>query len=577
VRYGVAAMTDQAPPADLPTASIVIPTRSRTEYLDVTLASVVSQAEEAGAEVLVVSDGDEPAARAVAARRGARLIPVSGHSGANAARNAGVAAAQGDLVVFIDDDIEAPPGWLQAYLAGARGVPGCDVFGGPIRARLEGGGPRACGREPPPITSLDCGREDRDVRLVWSANMAVRRSALERIGPFDEALAGSGEEEDWQRRYAARGGGVRYLARAGVDHRRTAADSSLRSLSRTAYGRGRAAWRYDAFKGAAPGLAAELRTLAGCAWHIVRRRCLNGVVMFAHSSGRVREALACGRAPAGGPPLVTEPQSPADDFLSGASGQVAGIRLTTRAIATDLLQDAVAIARLEPWRLRRAAARWPRRRVLVLGIERTDMPNLLASAQTELLRSRHEVTFAETDAGDRGKFENLGSLLAGHPAQGHDWLLVIDDDVSLPRDFLDSFIFLAERFGFRLAQPAHRRRSHAAWEVTRRHTASVARETAFVEIGPVFAFQAAAFDALLPFPPLRVGWGLDAHWSAVARERGWKLGVIDATPVRHGLRPIASSYKRQGAIDEARAFLADRAYTRAAEARRTLVTHRSWR
>jgi GT2 family glycosyltransferase len=569
-------MTDQEPPAVAPTASIVIPTRGRPDYLDVTLASIVPQASDADAEVLVVNDGDEPAARAVASRHGAHVIRLREPSGANAARNAGVAEARGPLLVFIDDDIEAPPGWLDAIIAGARDAPEVDVFGGPIRARLEGGGPRACGREPAPITTLELGAVDRDVAMVWSANMAVRRVAFERIGPFDEVLAGSGEEEDWLRRYAAQGGRVRYLVGAGVDHRRTAADATLSALSRTAYGRGRAARRYDTFKGTQPPLAGELRTLAGCAWHIVRRRCASGVVLFAHSAGRVREALAERGTPAAPAPPRSEEPAPIDDFLSGASGQVAGIRLTSRAIATDLLQDAVVLARLEPWRLRRAAARWPRRKILALGVERTDVPNLLAAARAELERSRHEVRFAQTTAGDRGKFENLQALLATHPVDDSDWLLVIDDDVSLPPGFLDAFIFLAERFSLRLAQPAHRRRSHAAWEVTRRQTASVVRETAFVEIGPVFAFQAATFGTLLPFPPLRVGWGLDAHWSAVAREHGWKLGVIDATPVGHGLRPIAASYDRTGAIEEGRSFLAGRPYTRAAEARRTLVVHRSW-
>jgi hypothetical protein len=265
------------------------------------------------------------------------------------------------------------------------------------------------------------------------------------------------------------------------------------------------------------------------------------------------------------------------EFLSGTSGQIGGIRGTGAAIVTDAIADGVALARLVPWRLRRAAMASPRRRVLTLAIERTDTASLLAAAHAELLRSRHEVEFVATDAGRRGKFENLRELLAAHPAGGYDWLLVIDDDVALPGGFLDAFVFLAERFGLTLAQPAHRRRSHAAWKVTRRHFVAVVRETSFVEIGPVFAFQAQAFEALLPFPPLRVGWGLDAHWSAIARERGWRLGVIDATPVGHGLRPIATSYDRQAAVDEAREFLVGKPYTNAVEAQRTLVTHRSWR
>ena len=218
--------------------------------------------------------------------------------------------------------------------------------------------------------------------------------------------------------------------------------------------------------------------------------------------------------------LPDEPLPPdaSDDFLSGTSGQVWGKRSTSRALVTDALLDASALARLEPWRLPLAARAAPRRRVLALGIERSDMPNLLSHARSELLRSHHDVDFAGTVAGSRGKFENLNALLAGRPAAGHDWLVVIDDDVVLPAGFLDAFIFLAERFDLTIAQPAHRRRSHAAWAVTRRQFRSVVRETAFVEIGPVFAFQARAFDTLLPFPPLRVGWGLDAHWSAVARD-----------------------------------------------------------
>lgn len=265
------------------------------------------------------------------------------------------------------------------------------------------------------------------------------------------------------------------------------------------------------------------------------------------------------------------------DFLSGTSGLVTGVRLTARAVLLDAVCDATALARLDRWRLRRAAEAWPRRRVLALAVERTGEPTLLAASRAELMRSRHEVSFRETSVNGRGKFENLNALLEQNPPGGYDWLLALDDDVALPAGFLDIFIFLAERFGLRLAQPAHRHRSHAAWQVTRRRPASLVRETAFVEIGPVFAFHAETFDALLPFPPLRVGWGLDVHWSALAAERGWKLGVIDATPVRHGLRQIAAAYGHRAAVEEGSEFLRERPYTPAADAQRTFTTHRSLR
>ncbi|MFL5817522.1 MAG: hypothetical protein ACJ76L_07965 [Conexibacter sp.] len=265
------------------------------------------------------------------------------------------------------------------------------------------------------------------------------------------------------------------------------------------------------------------------------------------------------------------------DWASGESGIVGGIRLGIRTRVDDALLDARRWATAEPLRLHRAAQHTPpRRRVLAIGIEREDRPNLMAAAGTELARSRHDVELATSGVGGRGKFENLNALLDAHPLHGRDWLLVLDDDVALPRGFLDGFLFLAERFELKLAQPAHRRRSHAAWRITRRRAGSVARETGFVEIGPVCAFHRDTFETLLPYPQLQAGWGLDSHWAALAHEHGWKIGVVDATPIRHVMRPIADSYRRADAMAEAQAFLAERPYVTAAEAQRTLATHARW-
>jgi hypothetical protein len=241
----------------------------------------------------------------------------------------------------------------------------------------------------------------------------------------------------------------------------------------------------------------------------------------------------------------------------------------------DLALDVHSRSRLR--QLRRAAAHWPAaRRVLVLAVEREDVPGLLDRARVELGASRHAVTIATTPMGDRGKFENINQLLAGHPVDGYDWLVLLDDDVRLPGGFLDVFLFLIERFDFSIAQPAHRCYSHAAWPVTRRRRSTIVRETSFVEIGPLVAFHARTFDRLLPFPPLRVGWGLDNYWSALARQRGWRIGVVDATPVQHALRPVAASYDPAQAIAEARLFLVGRPYVTRGEAERTLAAYRDW-
>ncbi|TMK24984.1 MAG: glycosyltransferase, partial [Actinobacteria bacterium] len=545
-----------------PPVSIVIPTRARLAYLEVALSSIAEQAEAAGAEMLVIDDaGASAGARALVARFGARYEAHPGPLGLNVARNTGVARSSGELVVFVDDDIRASPGWLAALIAAAGENPEVEVFAGRILPRLEGPSPRSCGRERPPITSLDLGADDMEARYAWGANMAVRRRALERVGPFDVTLEHGGDEQEWQDRLRANtpGAGVRYVAGAAVEHRRAGADARLRSLSRVAHIRGRAARRFDARRGMAPSLLRELLTLAGCVGHVLRRRCPRGMTMVAHSAGRLREGLSERRAPA--PPPV-----PGEDFLSGTSGTVGGLDAVRRRLR-DAASSSWELASGRRRRLEHAARREPpRRRVLVLGVQRTERHALSQRIRTELLGSRHDVALRTRPARGAGKFENLNRLLAEHPADDHDWLIVIDDDVELPRGFLDRFLFLCERFSLQLAQPAHCMDSHAAWPLTRRQPRSVVRETRFVEIGPVTAFARVTFPILLPFPDLRMGWGLDAHWAALAAEHGWRCGVVDAVPIHHRAAPAADAYPREAAVAEARAFLSKRPYLSASEA-----------
>jgi glycosyltransferase involved in cell wall biosynthesis len=275
-----------------PVVSVVIPTRGRAEYLDVALASLARQDLDQPYEVIVVDDGSSDRTPEVVAAAGVRSLRHERRRTLNAARNSGAGAAGADLIAFTDDDVEAPAGWLRELVEGAARHPEAEAFGGPIRARLEGPSPRGCGREPPPLTTLDLGPDDREAARVWGANMAVRRSALERVHAFDESIVRPhGDEEEWIERLQAAGGTVVYLARAGLDHRRAGKDLRLRSLARAAYVRGRAARASDRRRHAAPSLGRELRVLAGCGWHTVRRACPQGVIMGAHSAGRLAETV----------------------------------------------------------------------------------------------------------------------------------------------------------------------------------------------------------------------------------------------------------------------------------------------
>jgi hypothetical protein len=277
------------------------------------------------------------------------------------------------------------------------------------------------------------------------------------------------------------------------------------------------------------------------------------------------------------------------DLFSGDAGDVTHPWRRLKRTLGEVAFEAIDRAALTRQRTDRLAETSPGRSVLVIGVYR---PGALLPEALERLRSqRHDVRFAlgaveaaepplaEHTVAERlggGKFENLNRVLAATDARGarFDWLLVVDDDIRLPDRFLDRFLALCERFELDLAQPAQTLRSHSAWRVTRRSPASLVRETRFVEIGPLTAFGRRAAGELLPFPELRFGWGLDLHWAALAAERGWRLGVVDATPVRHESATVGSAYPRAEAEDEAAGFLASRPHLPASRAGEVVAVHR---
>jgi len=506
------------------------------------------QAQARGVDVVVVDDGPTQATREAAERNGAGYRVAGDPGGPNAARNLAFAGTDAELVILLDDDIHAWPGWLDAMLAAHEREPAdVGVLAGQIVAKLDPAyAPHSCGRHGPPVTDLQLGDEDRDVPLGWSANMGVRRDWWLAAGPFDEAHAIGGDEEEWIERMRAAGGRVRYIAAAGVDHERVGRDAALAALMRASRFRGRNIRLFEVQQGRAPSLLGELRNLLANLAHVVLRRCPAGLAEVAFAYGRLEQTLAPRPAPA---------RRGLNDFLSGRSGHVAGRRGQLLALSDrlyDLLRAPITVVET------RRARRVPPRRILALAIARD--PAAFAPIAAELTAGRHHVQLDLQAIDERGKFTRLNVMLAEHDLDSFDHVLLVDDDVVLPRGFVERMVWAVERSGLLLAQPAHRRHSHAAWPVTRRRLPWAARRTHFVEIGPVTLLRGEALRELVPFPAeLTMGWGLDVHWAAIAEQRGWPIGVVDAAPLLH-VNPVAGGYGREPVVEQAREFLAGRAY-----------------
>ncbi len=157
--------------------SIVIATKDRAGYLDRALESLGKQIGAPAFEVIVVDNGStDPTPQIVDHARDSLTYEISyifeERPNRGAARNRGISAATGELVLFVDDDIYAPPGFLAAHAAAQS--EGAVVVSGPILNVPSY-------RDRPKPTLANYSRA-----FFCTCNVSVNRAALGRVGGFDE-------------------------------------------------------------------------------------------------------------------------------------------------------------------------------------------------------------------------------------------------------------------------------------------------------------------------------------------------------------------------------------------------------
>lgn len=157
--------------------SVIIATKDRAEFLDRALHSFVKQIGAPRFEVIVVDNASTDATPLVVDRAKVALpfevtYVFEERPNRGAARNRGIAAAQGHLVLFCDDDIYAPPGYLAAHDA-AHTSSNLVVSGSIINVPSY--------HERPKPTLANFSRA-----FFCTCNVSVPRVALEAVGGFDE-------------------------------------------------------------------------------------------------------------------------------------------------------------------------------------------------------------------------------------------------------------------------------------------------------------------------------------------------------------------------------------------------------
>ncbi len=157
--------------------SIIIASKDRAAYLDRTLQSLSEQVGAPSFEVIVVDNGSTDGTRQVAqrARELARYeitYIFEQRPNRGAARNRGVEIATGHIIMFVDDDVWVPPGFLAAHER-AHTTRNLVVCGPIINV--------ASYRERPRPTLANLSRA-----FLCTCNVSLERQAFLAVGGFDE-------------------------------------------------------------------------------------------------------------------------------------------------------------------------------------------------------------------------------------------------------------------------------------------------------------------------------------------------------------------------------------------------------
>jgi glycosyltransferase involved in cell wall biosynthesis len=307
-----------------PRISIIMINRNGGPYLEPALATCRIAIEEAlglepRIEFLLVDNGSTDGPLPTVGRQLANA-PFTWHvvqeprPGVNAARNAGVSAASGDLVFLVDSDLEFEPWWLRSFVLAARQYPAARVFGGRVRVgKLEAPLPSWLPVEGPFVRSAVLGRCDYgdsimplpidDQRGPVGTNMGFRRDVFTQFGMFDSRFGlrpGSfvpGAESEFFDRLARAGITFLYVPEAVVDHPVKKSQMTQRYFKQRLHGIGRATSRLRRLRGERP------RQVCGLTLYMMRQLAasvgrwmmacvtLGGPVRQFHARGDIEIAL----------------------------------------------------------------------------------------------------------------------------------------------------------------------------------------------------------------------------------------------------------------------------------------------
>ncbi len=226
-----------------PRFSIVIPTYNATDMLRQCIKSLSDQsADKKCIEVIVVNDGGKTDISEILDFLEGQLqirYFYQENKGPAAARNLGIKKAKGEIILFLDDDSQPAPDWLEAMMRAWEKFPDFDGIGGYTLSEA--------------TDSIYCRVNsdffnwflrqyayDKISPFLATCNAGYRKALLTKVGNFDERFKkAAGEERDLNIKISKTGGKLGLVESILVYHDR---DLTLQSFAKKHYNYGKAAY-----------------------------------------------------------------------------------------------------------------------------------------------------------------------------------------------------------------------------------------------------------------------------------------------------------------------------------------------
>jgi len=208
------------PCSEMPRVSVIVPIHGKLAYTVACLRSIAQHGATTRFEVIVVDDASpDDSAATLAQVDGLRLLRNERNLGFIGSCNAGAAAARGEYLLFLNNDTQVTPGWLDRLLDCFAEEPGCGIAGSRL-AYPDGRLQEAGGLVYADGSAWNYGRFEqrddprflyrRDADYVSGAALLIDAALFRQIGGFDPRYAPA-YCEDMDLAFAVRAAGRRVV------------------------------------------------------------------------------------------------------------------------------------------------------------------------------------------------------------------------------------------------------------------------------------------------------------------------------------------------------------------------------